>query len=379
MGALNPDLPLEDAFAGPFQLDSLDGPEPLDERQDRWRTELSDAIYGPLPPAPAQLEVEVSPLGESLVERIEITMRSAGNAGPLVVDAALWRPKGRGDAPLIAGLGFAGPAGILASQDFPLDMRARIHSRPGLGVEDGRLHDVLRGTESHRWPVEMLTARGYAVMVSCYGSWAPDDPDESRRHGARPFVRLDTGAISLWAWAIQRLLDAAERLGGLDMGQVAVAGHSRLGKAALWAAANDTRISAVLANNSGCAGASPAGHAVGETLEQMAAEFPHWTGPQARATSLDQHHLIACTAPRKVYVASAVQDLWADPAGSYLALVAASEVWPEACAWPGVEEMWAGERQTRQAALGHHLRPGGHDLLPYDWQRFLDFLEGGHA
>ncbi|MDE0210651.1 MAG: hypothetical protein OXJ64_12295 [Boseongicola sp.] len=371
---MNPALPLEDAFAGPFQLESLDGPDPIEKRQERWRRALSATIYGPLPPAPAELKVEASPLNGSLAERIEITMRSANGARILIVDAALWRPESCVDAPLIAGLGFAGPLGILAGPDFPLDARARVHCRPELGIEDGRLHDVLRGTESHRWPVAMLTARGYAVMVSCYGSWAPDDPGEILRRGARPFVNLDTGAISLWAWAIQRLLDAAERLGGLDMGQVAVAGHSRLGKAALWAAANDTRISAVLANNSGCAGAAPAGHAVGETLSQMESAFPHWIRPQGPATSLDQHHLIACTAPRKVYVASAEQDLWADPAGTYLALVAASEVWPEACPWPGIETMWAGERQTCHTALGHHLRPGGHELLPYDWQRFLEFL-----
>lgn len=374
-----PALPLEDAFAGPFMLASLDGPDTLENRQERWLNELTDTIYGPLPPAPAELDVEVSPLAGSPVERIAITMRSADGARALTVDAALWRPAGRCDAPLIAGLGFAGPAGILAGPDFPLDTRARVHCRRELGIENGRLHDVLRGTEAHRWPVEMLTARGYAVMASCYGSWAPDDPDEIVRHGACPFIGLDTGAISLWAWAIQRLLDAAERLGGLDMGQVAVAGHSRLGKAALWAAANDTRISAVLANNSGCAGAAPAGHAVGETLAQMAAAYPHWIKPRGHAPSLDQHHLLACTAPRKVYVASAEQDLWADPAGTYLALVAASEAWPGSCSWPSVEAMWTRDRQTMNAALGHHLRPGSHELLPYDWQRFLDFLDGGRA
>ena len=376
---MNPALSLEDAFAGPFLLESLDGPDPLEKRQERWRKELSDTIYGQLPPAPAELDVEVNPLAGSPAERIEITMRSADGAKALIVDAALWRPESLDDAPLIAGLGFAGPVGILTGPEFPLDMRARIHCRPELGVDNGRLHDVLRGTEAHRWPVEMLTARGYAVLVSCYGSWAPDDPNEIMRHGACPFVGLDTGAISLWAWAIQRLLDAAELIGGLDMGQVAVAGHSRLGKAALWAAANDTRIGAVLANNSGCAGAAPAGHAVGETLAQMAAAFPHWIKLRGDATSLDQHHLLASTAPRRVYVASAEKDLWADPAGTYLALVAASEVWPESCFWSSVEAMWAGKRQTCQSALGHHLRPGGHELLPYDWQRFLDFLDGGHT
>ncbi len=376
---MKPAIPLGDAFAGPFPLASLDGPGPLRERQERWRKELSDSIYGPLPPAPAELEVKAGRLAGSGAERIEITMRSADGARTLDVDAALWRPEGGGDAPLIAGLGFEGRAGTPSGPDRPAGKRAQGGRRPGPDAGDGRLQDALRGADSRRWPVEMLTARGYAVMASRYGSWAPDDPGEIRKRGALPFACLDTGAISLWAWAIQRILDAAERLGGLDMGQVAVAGHSRLGKAALWAAANDARIGAVLANNSGCAGAAPAGHPVGETLSRMAAAFPHWLGPRRRTTAPDQHHLMACIAPRKVYVASAEQDLWADPAGSYLALVAASGTWPVACRWPGVEEMWAGERQSRNAALGHHLRPGGHGLLPCDWQRFLDFLDSGRT
>jgi hypothetical protein len=174
------------------------------------------------------------------------------------------------------------------------------------------------------------------------------------------------------------LIDAATGVPEIDGSRIAVAGHSRLGKAALWAMACDDRISAVLANNSGCAGAAPARHPVGETLTQMAMTFPHWLRPGFDPTllALDQHHLIACAAPRAVYIASAEDDVWADPLGSYKALQTASEAWGERPSdWRSPDSVWSRDRAFMSGSIGHHIRPGGHDLLPYDWRRFLDFLD----
>jgi hypothetical protein len=179
-------------------------------------------------------------------------------------------------------------------------------------------------------------------------------------------------------------LDSAATCEEIDMSRVSVAGHSRLGKAALWAAANDPRIKAVFAAQSGCGGAAPAAHPVGETLVQMAERFPHWTIPRPeRATPdlpFDQHHLLSLIAPRAVYLAGAKADLWSDPMGSFLALQAAAVSWkPEQATdwvWPSPFEAWQSCGQVRNGPLGYHLRPGGHVLLPYDWRRFLEFSEG---
>jgi hypothetical protein len=141
----------------------------------------------------------------------------------------------------------------------------------------------------------------------------------------------------------------------------------------LWAAAHDARIAAVLANNSGCGGAAPSGHPVGETLDQMVQQFPHWLlqGAVPGAADFDQHHLLALIAPRKLYAACAEDDLWADPAGTYLALQAAA-----GGDWPPLSEALNTASQITHGSFGFHLRPGGHDLLPYDWHRFLTFLGG---
>ena len=369
---------VSEVWAGPFDLPPLGDISDLPTRQAEWRSAFARHLYGPRPEAPEALTVERHPLATANAERLVITVSQP--RGSFTVDAALWLPLDRASpVPLICGLDFVGPAGILMSDDFPLDPAARVYSRPEFGAPDGRLTDVLRGTSAYRWPIEMMLARGYAVLASCYGSWTPDDPALWKAHGvAAGCGETDNGAISCWAWAISRLLDVAAELPEIDGSRVAVAGHSRLGKAALWAMACDDRIGAVLANNSGCGGAAPARHPVGETLAEMAMTFPHWLRPgfDTGLPPLDQHHLIACAAPRAVYIASAEDDVWADPLGSYQALRTAAEAWSSpSSAWDEPQVVWNQRRDLVTGRLGHHIRPGGHDLLPYDWKRFLDFLE----
>ena len=95
------------------------------------------------------------------------------------VDAALWLPKSiSGPVPLICGLDFVGPVGIMTSTDFPIYASARISPRPRYGAPDKLLTKTLRGTSAHRWPVGMMLDAGYAVLVSCYGSWVPDDAED---------------------------------------------------------------------------------------------------------------------------------------------------------------------------------------------------------
>src|SRR5690606_36015346 len=118
----------------------------------------------------------------------------------------------------------------------------------------------------------------------------------------------------------------------IDASRIAVAGQSRLGKAALWAAVNDQRVSALFLNESGCAGASLSRRNFGETLAHNRHSFPHWLllaerAEQVGLETLDQHQLLAAMAPRKLYVASAAADLWCDPRGEYLALKAAVPLW----------------------------------------------------
>ncbi len=333
----------------------------LEGTRSDWLAALAAEIYGPIPAAPKSLTVTREKLPDAHAERLRLDVDG------FAVDAALWLPDGKPRG-IVALLDFIGPVGTLSSEAYPIDHEAICALPQWHGGEGGRLEDSLRGAAMHRVPVELILSQGWGVISSCYGSWVPDDPAHWGDAGIGRTLGEGTRAISLWAWALSRLVDVAQELGHE---RVALVGHSRMGKAALWAAANDSRVVAVLSNDSGCGGASLEAHAGGETLPVMHERYPHWILPPGPRRT-DQHYLLAAIAPRGVYVASAAADDWADPVGEYLSLQLAAPHWGETL--PDAN-MQPGASMTR-GKLGWHLRPGGHEILPYDWRRYLGFLNG---
>ncbi len=384
----------DEAAIAPYTLPSLsdDPTTPLTAdaartAQARWRNIFADGLYGAIPSPPGAIGTKRRVLPRSSCHHLQIEVTVGGRS--LTVDAALWLPSNSaGPFPTMVALDFIGPLGTLQSHEFPLDPSARIARQPWLGGGHGPLLEVMRGTSGHRIPVDLLTGAGYAVLTSCYGSWVPDDPVEYRTGGVWQLLDLDNaasppGVVALWAWSLGRLIDVAVDLPEIDATRIAIAGHSRLGKAALWAGANDERAAAVFVNESGCAGASLSRRNYGETLELNRSGFPHWLLAAERADAagldaVDQHQLLAAIAPRSVYVGSAEGDRWCDPRGEYLALRAAAPMWTafgsNADALPEADQAFVPGNAVVSGKVGWHLRDGGHDLTPYDWSRFLDFL-----
>lgn len=240
------------------------------------------------------------------------------------------------------------------------------------------------------WPVEKLVRRGFAT-AGFYTSHV--DPD--RRDGYEAGIRclLDDpnsdpatrwGSLSAWGWAASRILDFAIKQPEIDPERTAVAGNSRAGKTALWAAAEDVRFSIAYSNESGCGGAALSRRAFGETVARINRSFPHWFCDRFKTFDdreadlpVDQHELLALLAPRAVYVASADEDLWADPRGEYASLIAAGPVFDlfglQHITDPVMPPL---DTPRHVGATGYHIRTGVHNLTEQDWGYFLDFADG---
>jgi hypothetical protein len=262
----------------------------------------------------------------------------------------------------------------------------RDHPRP-----DSARAPVLRGAWAERWPIETIVERGYALAGVYLGDLDPDAKDQLAR-GIRPHYLKpgqtepapdEWGALASWAWGLSRALDYLERDADVDARRVALMGHSRTGKAALWAAALDPRVAMVVANESGTGGAKLSRRNFGETVAEINRGFPYWFARnfrkydgRERELPVDQHELIALVAPRPVYIGVAAEDLWGDPRGSFLAAKAAEPVYALLGAPSKLPaEMPAANQPTLDGSIGFHLRPGTHDVTRYDWEQFLAFAD----
>lgn len=242
--------------------------------------------------------------------------------------------------------------------------------------------------KAYRWPFEYAIDHGYGVATFCYEDVDPDVDDGFRNgvigyYGPKERKGDSWGNIAAWAWGLSRAMDYLETDPDVASDKVAVLGHSRLGKTALWAGATDPRFALVISNASGCGGAAISRRRYGETLRRIGCSFPHWWCPNffkyadnEDLLPVDQHELLALIAPRPLYIESCSEDLWADPYGEYLSLVEASKVY----ALYGLEgftsiRMPEVEKPEVQGLLGHHIRAGKHDITLYDWERYIVFAD----
>lgn len=249
---------------------------------------------------------------------------------------------------------------------------------------------VERGAQASRWQVETVIDRGYATATAWYYDLCPDRVGGLDENVA-PLFALggtegrsdeDWGAIGVWAWGLSRALDYLETDSSVDARRVAVHGHSRLGKTALWAGAQDERFAMVISNDSGCGGAALSKRVYGETVGLINKAFPHWFAKRFRfyddneaALPIDQHELLALIAPRPLYVASATEDQWADPKGEFLSAQAAGPVYAlYGKSGVGVKEMPPADKPVGDT-VAYHLRTGKHEITAYDWAQYLNFAD----
>jgi hypothetical protein len=386
------------AYVLPDPLRFADGSpvaDPLAWRE-RRRPEVlrlfEEHVYGRSPAAPAKMRFVVVESSEralgGLATRRQVRVLLDGTESGPAFEILLYVPNAaRGPVPAFLGLNFDGNHAVHPDPGIRL---STAWMGEGPGVVEHRATEAARGTNAAAWPVERILDRGYALATVYYGDIEPDRPN-GWKDGVRArigpgatgrFAPDDWGAIGAWAWGLRRALDYLQTDPAVDGRRVAVIGHSRLGKTALWAGAQDERFFLVVSNDSGEGGAALARRRFGETTADITTSFPHWFAPRLAGYAgreetlpVDQHELLALVAPRPLYVASATEDLWADPRGEFLAAKAASPVY-ELLGRPGLGafEMPVPDRPVG-GSIGYHLRRGGHALTAYDWELYLDFAD----
>ena len=279
---------------------------------------------------------------------------------------------------------------------------------------DGKKHPLFIfmnfGAEVPNWfyPTEEICERGFNILSFDLDSVTSDDDnfDDGLSKVLLPNGQeTDTtaGKLMIWAFTCMRVLDYAETLDCIDLENVAVVGHSRLGKTALLTAMLDTRFKFAFSNDSGCSGAALARgnsgvlnfvqpryinneptYKNGETIADITIRFGFFFcknffkyAKNNYPDDFDQHFLISSIAPRFCYVSSASKDYWADPNSEFFNCVASSVEYERL----GLNGLVCDDKLPKvgdrflKGRIGYHLREGEHYLSRHDWKNFMDYID----
>ncbi len=352
---------------------------------------LTNEVYGKVPGNQEISEVklwETSDALGGLALRKQLSLFFKKNDRILEVNVLMYLPKTKQKVPVFLACNFTGNHAVFNDPNIRLT-ESWVNNNPSVGIINNQVTEQSRATASNRWPVEEIIKAGYGLVTLYYGDFDPDKNDFS--DGIQPFFYRENqtqprinewGSLAAWAWGLSRVMDYLEKDELVDATKVAVLGHSRLGKAALWAGATDQRFAMVISNESGCGGAALSRRKFGETIKIINTSFPHWFSDNFNKYNdnedllpVDQHMLLALIAPRPLYIASAEGDKWADPSGEFLSAKYASAVY-ELLGLEGlpVKEM-PEVNQPVMGTIGYHIRSGKHDLTLYDWNQYIHFAD----
>ena len=308
-------------------------------------------------------------------------------AGKYSFDVLGVLPKTTKKVPVFLGLNFCGNQTCSPDTDISVFTKYTVCDEKGV-IKYQAGAPVKRGAWASRWQFEKVVEAGYGSITVACGDFEEDLP-EGYKNGVRTLLATELGLTSeewsangAWAWGLHRTVDFLEKLPEIDSKQIILHGHSRLGKAALWAGATDTRFAAIISNESGEGGAAITHRNYGETLWRITNNFPHWFldsyknyAYKENELPFDSHILLSLLAPRPIYVASAVGDQWSDPKGEFMGAQLTEPVY----ALFGKKGLAGLEFPALNSPVGghirYHIREGNHDINAYDWDQYLNFAK----
>lgn len=363
---------------------------------------FAEDVYGQTPEEKLPVAVHVTSEaialnGAAVRKQVTLTVGKAPKTRDLHL--LLYLPaKAKGPVPVFVGLNFDGNASTTADPGVDLG-EVWVPDPAETGIPLGSLKnniyeapaESLRGHDAGKWPFAEIVKAGYGAATLYAGDVEPDYAT-GIGFGVRPlFFKTgqympephDWAALGAWAWGLSRVADYLETDRAVDGKALILTGHSRMGKAALWAAAQDERFAMVISNESGQGGAGLLHREAGETIWHLNMAFPYWFSAAFHAYNgrtqeypLDGHLLLALIAPRPLFVASAEDDPFSDPKGEFVSAKAASAVY-RLYGKEGVPvdaEFAVGKLMGKD--VRYYCRPGKHDMLLEDWQRYIAFADG---
>ncbi len=385
-------------FELPDPLKSFDGKKIRNSKKwlKKGRPELlnffAKSVYGEIP---GDLKISSAEIveqsdnalnGKAKRRQVELVFQKGEHS--LRLNILIYLPENVDKAPVFLGYNFYGNHTITEDVNVIIS-EAWSRDNPSLGIINNQLTEQSRGVRTNRWAIDKMLDAGIGLATIYYGEVDPDKDDFS--DGVHPFFYVDNqqqpaasewGSIAAWAWGLSRAMDYFETSDEIDENKVIVFGHSRLGKTSLWAGATDERFAGVISNDSGCGGAALSKRKFGETVAQINSSFPHWFCKNFRnynnneeALPVDQHELLALIAPRPLYIASAEEDLWADPRGEFLSAFYATKVY-KLFGKKGItsDEMPA-VNEPVQNTVAYHIRTGKHDVTDFDWEQYIKWAK----
>lgn len=364
-----------------------------------WRTRACGQIldffernvYGKMPPRPAKMEfrqVEGSDMalgGTAIRRQFKVVSKDA--CGRHSFDVLVYVPKSDKKVPAFVCPNFSGNHSIIDDKAVVL---------PTCPLYKGdKAEDSMRGWRPERIPIKDIVAAGFAIATFCHCDVYPDYASTMGRNqmeGAAesiwtifpPEKRDHSLALAAWAWGNMRVLDLLETLPEIDARKVAVAGQSRLAKAAVITAAYDERFAMCCPNAGGC-----------KTLTLVpnlrfpawfAPEMTNWTAIAASGLSavetsklrngkpippFDEYSLIACIAPRAIHLGTSTKDIYAPPDVHFAAVKAVEPVWRlfGGKIFPSADRMLVSEPFIGD--ISWHCKEGIHSITCEDWKAYL--------